>query len=452
MPDNTIGVDADLNKQANSSSVTGGLTDPPEKSALEQAVPPKDTGSASASSSMPEAAPASEIQGDQDGLSVEQSVEETATVPDTDKFLESILNSDDADGTVEPTGDSSVSPLENATAEVVEPIPTNNTNTDTSNPSTSSPLGDVGEQAGKDSAIAPDTFGQATNQGDTSQPNVEVSYSSPPPPENAFGGSDESQQASNVPVQGDHETGKFSSTDGVNTNKGLDGVVNGITPPEEPAKSVMENPSAMIPPRSPKTKSSRLLIIVLLVLAIVVAGYLAYTSFFAAQDSYDSVSVDDSANTDEAEEYTTQTNDEVRKNDLADIYSALRSYYSATGKYPVAESRVSLNSSDNILEKELVSAGYINLIPADPDAEKYYAYKSDGITFSLTAVLDDPSDPEATVINSMAIYEITQETVTASDDEMSVSLPDQTLSGDDSVEADAQSNPFYPAGTEEVIN
>lgn len=93
-----------------------------------------------------------------------------------------------------------------------------------------------------------------------------------------------------------------------------------------------------------------------------------------------------------------QTNDEHRKADLVLIQTALAAHKQAKGSYPVAATLTKLNTASNILGISLVPS-YIAILPADPKSIDgwYYAYKSvDGINYSLSARLEDSTDPEAT--------------------------------------------------------
>ncbi|OQA52053.1 MAG: Bacterial type II secretion system protein G [candidate division WS2 bacterium ADurb.Bin280] len=404
---------------------------------------------------MPEATPSAQ-ETPRDNASTAPEEEAAAAVPDTDKFLESILNStesSDSDDAVQTT--SSQEPADS-------PVPAPPSIPQTPSPSPTIP-------SAENSTVVPlsgdsqDVLSTESDQLAKSDSNLNSTFSATdtstnePAESTPTDNGPESVQKDDflktftseqntVPINQSQETmqdqapSTFSNPTETSFQT-MDGVANDIRQGEEPPKSVVDSPPAMMPPKQPSKKSSRGLLVAVVLILAAVAAYLLYTSFFAAQDSYQSSDTQDDLVSDEAEEsYLTQTNDEVRKSDLAKIYQALKNYYSATGKYPFAESRVSLNNSDNVLEKELVSAGYLTILPADPDAQKYYAYKSDGTTFSLTAVLDEESDPEATIIDSLAIYEITQETVSvnSSNADEGIYLPE---------EEDYSSNPFYPSGS-----
>ncbi len=106
---------------------------------------------------------------------------------------------------------------------------------------------------------------------------------------------------------------------------------------------------------------------------------------------------------------TTNANDTKRKTNLASIGTALESYKSANGSYPLAAALVKLNTTANILQTSLVPS-YLSALPADPkDSEGwYYGYKSsDGKGYSLSTRLEDSSDTSGVTSNGVTLYEVT---------------------------------------------
>jgi hypothetical protein len=101
----------------------------------------------------------------------------------------------------------------------------------------------------------------------------------------------------------------------------------------------------------------------------------------------------------------TLTGDDKRKSDLLSIKSALNEYKSKVGSYPVSTSLDKLNSAGSIAAAALVP-NYIDSLPTDPKDSLgwYYAYKSDGNTFSLSARLTDSTDPSATKSGDIYLY------------------------------------------------
>jgi len=166
----------------------------------------------------------------------------------------------------------------------------------------------------------------------------------------------------------------------------------------------------MLNANRPKAKSSSLKIILAVFLAVVVVviGYYVYTVLFPAQD----ISAQPGRDENLGEiDYTTgletefyATDDEQRKADLAKIEDALLNYYAGQGQFPIVQS-LTLLTAGNILETELVPA-FLDSLPTDPSTAKLYGYKSDGTTFTLTAILDDPDDPEVVIEDNQAVYSL----------------------------------------------
>lgn len=373
MPDVNLGLNSD--GQTSKPEKDEGLMDVPVKSPLEQTAaanhqtPPNPV----ASSAMPEASPESVVSNPNPTLAPVttggQEEEETASVPDTDKFLESILEDNNKGPAVQSPADQPlpIQPTPSVPAAPSVPVVENNT-------------------AGNIDISTPPSF----------TPSAE--------PLNKF------TEEAKIPEIHDNQEADSNQSKIRDDIKGIDAVVNGISAPNEPSKSVSENPVGMMQAsRSSGKSKTGLLILLFAILGI--GGYFAYNYMFSGATT---TTTDNSLNT--AQETSTvyaaaQTDDQTRKDDLATIQNALENFYAATGNYPISDGREALNSTNNVLEKELVSAGYLNALPYDPDYQKYYAYKSDdGSTFSLTAVLDDATDPDATVQGGLAIYEITQNT------------------------------------------
>jgi len=147
--------------------------------------------------------------------------------------------------------------------------------------------------------------------------------------------------------------------------------------------------------------------IVLAVLALVIigAGYYAYTAFFSSSTQDNSLLLTATPTTNAISD-TTTGDDVRRKTDLQAIQDALLNYYAGAGTYPVSNELLALNKKGNVVEKALVPAQLAKL-PTDPDSTKYYAYKSDGFTFTLSAVLDNSNDAEAVIENGKVLYKLT---------------------------------------------
>ncbi|MFH1910148.1 MAG: hypothetical protein ABIJ72_03115 [bacterium] len=147
------------------------------------------------------------------------------------------------------------------------------------------------------------------------------------------------------------------------------------------------------------------IILAVLALVIIGAGYYAYTAFSSSskQDNSLLVTATPAAN---AISDTTTGDDVQRKTDLQAIQDALLNYYAGAGTYPVSNELLALNKKGNVVEKALVPEQLAKL-PTDPDSTKYYAYKSDGFTFTLSAVLDNSNDAEAVIENGKVLYKLT---------------------------------------------
>ncbi len=99
----------------------------------------------------------------------------------------------------------------------------------------------------------------------------------------------------------------------------------------------------------------------------------------------------------------TVTPDQQRKNDLKTIASALQKYYASNGVFPKSLSTDKLNNPDSILVQALVP-NYLTTMPSDPNSKYYYAYTSNGSTYSLSAVLDNANDPDGVKSGSLTLY------------------------------------------------
>ena len=213
------------------------------------------------------------------------------------------------------------------------------------------------------------------------------------------------------------------------------------TPPTTPPSTGQlqpqpENPIGTMktPPPKQGGGTTRILALTGAAAVVIIGGYIAFTRFFSAPKS----------TTDEVQTAVTNgltsavvptssviaaqtpavalTNDQQRKKDLADLQTALKNYRSGSTTYPVAEKLVFLSNPDNPL-KILVTMNLIAKLPQDPDSTKQYAYKSDGTTYKLTAMLDNASDPEATVEGGNTLYVVTQDTVTSTASTSTGTLP-----------------------------
>ncbi len=286
--------------------------------------------------------------------------QETAKAPDTDEFLKSILNDQ---------------PQNAAPAAPAQTAPEPNFNSDQPSPELSS--------------FEPSPAPSPAPEG----PAPEMSSPEPvvpeEPPVNYNSGT--SQPGGPIPAPGMQDAGN------------IDGISSANAPMPEPEASQPElNPDSIQAPK-PSGSPARLIILIVIAAILVIGGYLAYTLLFASNSTTTTVqkSVTVTPNS---------SNDQTKKADLIKIQQALLNYFAGTGKYPVATTMIYLNTVNNVVEKALVPA-YLSALPADPNSpDKNYAYKSDGKTFTLSAVLDNATDPEGVVEGSITLYKVTEAT------------------------------------------
>lgn len=295
--------------------------------------------------------------------------EESAKAPDTDEFLKSILDehpSSDSANQAEPPA----APPSEQTAPQAPEIP-------------------VTESSG---------FKPATEEPPTS---------SPTPPQESLSQAPETPQPAGFSPEVKSDTGSM-----------MDGISTASTSPEQPA--VPSEPAGMeMPPVKPSASPTKLIILIVVAAILVVGGYFAYTLLFANKGTESTSKTSTSATV--TSTVSQSSNDEIRKADLVDIQQALLNYYAGTGQYPVAASLVYLNATGNVVEKALVPA-YLNALPADPSTPtKNYAYKSDGKTFTLTAVLDNTSDSDGVKEGDLTLYKVTQATQASSNGSLTTS-------------------------------
>lgn len=175
---------------------------------------------------------------------------------------------------------------------------------------------------------------------------------------------------------------------------------------------------------APAGKSKTWLLIGLLVIVLVLGGVV-----FASYEGWINIGflntlLGKSTTTTTKTKETAKTNDDVRKADLISIKDALKKYYQANQAYPVAATTDKTSDSSSVL-KALVPT-YLASLPTDPVATRYYAYTSDGKTFTLTAVLDDTTDPAGIKSGNYYLYKVTDtstETPTSSSSSSTSTTP-----------------------------
>ncbi len=104
---------------------------------------------------------------------------------------------------------------------------------------------------------------------------------------------------------------------------------------------------------------------------------------------------------------TTKTRDEMRKEDLAQIQSALESYYQDNESYPQAEELDQIDRTGSLVADKLIPDS-ITQIPQDPLFDRhFYGYTSDGESYTLSCVIENENDKEAEQINGIYLYRLT---------------------------------------------
>jgi hypothetical protein len=187
--------------------------------------------------------------------------------------------------------------------------------------------------------------------------------------------------------------------------------VDSLKPPEPEGQIASDVVGAMqknpVPAKNPMGK---LLLLIIIAAVVVIGGYLGATRLLSSSGTSATTTATPSVSTAVADlTNSTATNDTVRKQDLVKIQQALLNLYAAEKKYPVSATLSLLSGSDNILTKTLVPT-YLSTLPVDPDPTKNYGYKSDGTTFTLTAVLDNTNDADATLENGVYLLKVTPDT------------------------------------------
>jgi hypothetical protein len=87
-----------------------------------------------------------------------------------------------------------------------------------------------------------------------------------------------------------------------------------------------------------------------------------------------------------------KSRDTTRKDNLATVQALLQQYFNKYKKYPPTNSGANFEKIDTAL-KVLVDTGFATALPFDPISGRFYMYQSDGKIYSLTAQLEDTSDP-----------------------------------------------------------
>ncbi len=96
--------------------------------------------------------------------------------------------------------------------------------------------------------------------------------------------------------------------------------------------------------------------------------------------------------------------DSQRKADLRQVKAALERYFFEQKEYPKAATMVRTSSAGTTLDL-LVTRGYLKALPLDPDEPTHwYGYESDGVTYQLSAVLENTSDSDGVVKGTITLF------------------------------------------------
>lgn len=166
----------------------------------------------------------------------------------------------------------------------------------------------------------------------------------------------------------------------------------------------------------PSGGGKKLLVLIIILVIILVLGGLFFASWqgwisLGGIEKYwkgtPATNTNVNANTNTS---TVNANDKQRKTDLANIKTALTAYFQANQSYPVAT--VEEKTSDPNSTLNVLIPTYLASLPVDPlSPAKYYGYQSDGKTYTLTAVLEDVTDPLGIQVGNFYIYKVTNTSV-----------------------------------------
>lgn len=333
---------------------------------------------------------------------------QTTPAPDTDEFLKSIL-----DGQPNAANNSSTPPPVETPPLKPEPL---------SMPGAPTPIEDES------------VLEKEVDKGDllkSNQPNFEVEPSTQPKIKDEIGGMD------GIVAAQDKKTLNQPPTPSESQNGGGQNISSDFQLAAQKNKPV-------------SGRSNKLLYVVVVIVVVAIGVYSAYTMFYSKSKTTPTITSSNPVTSSSAT-VSTLSPDQRRKDDLYVIQQALFSYYANNGsKYPAAPEIAFLNSPGNILENALVP-NYLGSLPADPDVTKNYAYKSaDGTKFELTAILDNPSDPEVVVNSGKPILTVTQDSQAPGSATSTASTPDSLsaqdnagISTDSSLSGEIVSSPVF---------
>lgn len=170
----------------------------------------------------------------------------------------------------------------------------------------------------------------------------------------------------------------------------------------------------------PASSGKKLLVLIIILVIILVLGGLFFASWegwisLGGIEKYWKTTPTTNTNVNSGTEgntsiSTVNANDQQRKTDLANIKTALTAYYQANQSYPIATTEE--KTSDQKCALNVLVPTYLASLPVDPASPvNYYAYQSDGKTYTLTAALEDMTDPLGIQVGNYYIYKVTDSSV-----------------------------------------
>jgi len=156
-------------------------------------------------------------------------------------------------------------------------------------------------------------------------------------------------------------------------------------------------------------KPTRVLIVILIIAVIGTGAYVAWKNYSKQNDKIEVSNNKQSVVDEEAVKRTNRDNRRIA--DLNIIGRALVDYArDNNNQYPKTNGTEKISNENSLSFKTLKDGGYLGQLYQDPIPDKYYyGYKSDGLRFDLTAVLEDKSDSRCSIKGNFCIYKFTSE-------------------------------------------
>lgn len=143
---------------------------------------------------------------------------------------------------------------------------------------------------------------------------------------------------------------------------------------------------------------------------VILADFLKENGFYFSDNLDDNDIIpddnqDDNQNDDQDENQQPSGRDKTRTDDLNKIAQAIEKYQEENGAYPISSDIEKTNNS-TVLKESLVP-NYLDKLPVDPqDPTYWYGYSSDGYSFRLTSIIEDPANANALRGQSVKYQEV----------------------------------------------